>query len=108
MKNNDPIREFNPDVVLFHSGWAQLLFAPTVHERGVPFARYIHGLPSRFDLMDRLAMRNSPRLLITGETRSDRLREIQAAQIPVLYKPVSPEQLREAMMAVWTSSGRTA
>ncbi|HEY9133446.1 MAG TPA: hybrid sensor histidine kinase/response regulator [Dyella sp.] len=38
-----------------------------------------------------------PRLLITGETRSDRLREIMAAKIPVLYKPVSPEQLREAM-----------
>jgi signal transduction histidine kinase/CheY-like chemotaxis protein len=45
-----------------------------------------------------------PRLLITGETRSDRLREIMAAKIPVLYKPVSPEQLREAMMAIWTSS----
>ncbi len=45
-----------------------------------------------------------PRLLITGETRSDRLREIMAAKIPVLYKPVSPEQLREAMVAVWTSS----
>lgn len=40
-----------------------------------------------------------PRLLITGETRSDRLREIMAARIPVLYKPVSPEQLRAAMMA---------
>jgi len=37
------------------------------------------------------------RLLITGETRSDRLREIKAARIPVLYKPVSPEQLREAV-----------
>lgn len=45
-----------------------------------------------------------PRLLITGETRSDRLREIKAARIPVLYKPVSPEQLREAMVAVWTSA----
>ncbi|MFC5581911.1 ATP-binding protein [Rhodanobacter terrae] len=44
------------------------------------------------------------RLLITGETRSDRLREIMAAKITVLYKPVSPEQLREAMMAVWTSA----
>jgi signal transduction histidine kinase/ActR/RegA family two-component response regulator len=44
------------------------------------------------------------RLLITGETRSDRLREIKAAKIPVLYKPVSPEQLREAMMAAWTSA----
>lgn len=44
------------------------------------------------------------RLLITGETRSDRLREIMAAKIPVLYKPVSPEQLREAMMSAWTSA----
>ena len=49
-----------------------------------------------------------PRLLITGETRSDRLHEIKAARIPVLYKPVSPEQLREAMMAVWTSSRHVA
>jgi signal transduction histidine kinase len=40
------------------------------------------------------------RMLITGETRSDRLREIMAAKIPVLYKPVSPEQLREAMASV--------
>lgn len=49
-----------------------------------------------------------PRLLITGETRSDRLREIMAAKIPVLYKPVSPEQLREAMMAAWTASRSAA
>jgi signal transduction histidine kinase len=42
------------------------------------------------------------RMLITGETRSDRLREIMAAKIPVLYKPVSPEQLREAMASVRT------
>jgi signal transduction histidine kinase len=44
------------------------------------------------------------RLLITGETRSDRLREIIAAKIPLLYKPVSPQQLRDAMMTVWTSA----
>jgi signal transduction histidine kinase len=48
-----------------------------------------------------------PRLLITGETRSDRLREIMAARIPVLYKPVSPEQLREAMVAAWTANRAT-
>lgn len=45
-----------------------------------------------------------PRLLITGETRSDGLREIMAAKIPVLYKPVSPEQLREAMVSVWNAA----
>ncbi len=48
-----------------------------------------------------------PRLLITGETRSDRLREIMAAKIPVLYKPVSPEQLKEAMMAAWNTAHAT-
>jgi DNA-binding NarL/FixJ family response regulator len=47
------------------------------------------------------------RLLITGETRSDRLREIMAARIPVLYKPVSPEQLREALMVAWSASRAT-
>lgn len=38
-----------------------------------------------------------PRLMITGETRSSRLREIHDQRIPMLYKPVSPEKLREAM-----------
>jgi CheY-like chemotaxis protein len=44
------------------------------------------------------------RLLITGETRSERLREIIAAKITLLHKPVSPQQLREAMMAAWTAA----
>lgn len=44
------------------------------------------------------------RLLITGETRIDHLREIIEAKIPLLYKPVSPQQLRSAMMSVWTAA----
>ena len=43
------------------------------------------------------------RMLITGETRRERLQPILTAGIPLLYKPVSPEQLRESMMAVWAS-----
>ena len=39
------------------------------------------------------------RLLVTGETRSDRIGEIAASRIPVLFKPVSPQKLREAMLA---------
>ena len=39
------------------------------------------------------------RLLVTGETRSDRIAEIAASRIPVLFKPVSPQRLREAMLA---------
>jgi signal transduction histidine kinase/ActR/RegA family two-component response regulator len=41
-----------------------------------------------------------PRLLITGETRSERLREIEMAEIDVLYKPVSPDDLRDAIVAL--------
>ena len=44
------------------------------------------------------------RLLITGETRSERLREIVAAKITLLHKPVSPPQLRAAMMAAWAAA----
>lgn len=39
------------------------------------------------------------RLLVTGETRPDRLAEIAANKVPVLFKPVSPDRLREAMLA---------
>jgi signal transduction histidine kinase/ActR/RegA family two-component response regulator len=39
------------------------------------------------------------RLLVTGETRADHLRDVIAARIPLLYKPVSPQQLRSAMLA---------
>ena len=39
------------------------------------------------------------RLLVTGETRSDRIGEIAASHIPVMFKPVSPQKLREAMLA---------
>ena len=39
------------------------------------------------------------RLLVTGETRPDRIGEIAASRIPVLFKPISPQKLREAMLA---------
>jgi signal transduction histidine kinase len=37
------------------------------------------------------------RLLVTGETKPDRLREVASAGITVLYKPVSPRVLRQAI-----------
>ena len=39
------------------------------------------------------------RLLVTGETKPDRLREVAAAGVMVLYKPVSPQALRQAIAA---------
>ncbi|WP_254425095.1 hybrid sensor histidine kinase/response regulator [Rhodanobacter sp. B04] len=44
------------------------------------------------------------RLLITGETRKDRLSEVTARGIPLLHKPVSPQLLRATMQAVWMSA----
>ena len=46
------------------------------------------------------------RLLITGETRAERLREIGMADIDVLYKPVSPEDLREAISTLTGHAAR--
>lgn len=39
-------------------------------------------------------------LLITGETERERLRAAQEAGVPILFKPVAPGQLREAMAAL--------
>ncbi|MDE2406835.1 MAG: response regulator [Xanthomonadaceae bacterium] len=39
------------------------------------------------------------RLLVTGETRPDKIETITARRIPVLFKPVAPQRLREVMLA---------
>jgi signal transduction histidine kinase len=39
------------------------------------------------------------RLLVTGETKPDRLREVASSGVAVLYKPVSPRILRQAINA---------
>ena len=40
---------------------------------------------------------STARLLVTGETKPDRLREVASAGVAVLYKPVSPRLLRQAI-----------
>ena len=45
------------------------------------------------------------RLLVTGETKPDRLREVASAGVAVLYKPVSPRALRQAILAQWAAVG---
>lgn len=44
------------------------------------------------------------RLVITGETRISHLRAVMDAEIPLLYKPVSPAHLRKAMLAAWQAA----
>ena len=40
-----------------------------------------------------------PALLITGDTRPDRIRETRATGIPLLHKPVAPEVLHRRLAA---------
>ncbi|MBU2410904.1 MAG: hypothetical protein KKC79_19920, partial [Gammaproteobacteria bacterium] len=47
---------------------------------------------------------NTARLLVTGETKPDRLREVASAGVTVLYKPVSPKILRQAILAQLAST----
>jgi CheY-like chemotaxis protein len=42
---------------------------------------------------------STARLLVTGETKPDRLREVASSGVAVLYKPVSPKLLRQAISA---------
>jgi len=48
------------------------------------------------------------RLLVTGETKPDRLREVANAGITVLYKPVSPRVLRQAIQAQRAAAAQAA
>jgi signal transduction histidine kinase len=48
------------------------------------------------------------RLLVTGETKPDRLREVASAGVTVLYKPVSPKVLRQAICAQLAASRQAA
>ena len=47
----------------------------------------------------RLCGREVPALLVTGDTAGDALREVAAGSDPVLFKPVQPRHLFEAMRA---------
>lgn len=60
------------------------------------------------DLLDRYYRRRPgdpppfARVLITGETRGDYLRNVDQTTTQVLYKPVSPERLHDVMVSAWT------
>ena len=40
----------------------------------------------------------TPAILITGDTAPERLREAQASDVPLLHKPVSPNQLYQKLL----------
>jgi len=49
--------------------------------------------------------RQVPALLITGDTSPQRLREAQSTGLPLLHKPVAPDQLYQRMVPLLTQRG---
>jgi CheY-like chemotaxis protein/anti-sigma regulatory factor (Ser/Thr protein kinase) len=47
-----------------------------------------------------------PALLVTGDTAPERLREAQASGIPLLHKPISPDELHSGLMEMLDSTAR--
>ena len=85
---------------LRESGWSSppdLVISDLRLREGRSGVQVLHALASRYG-----ADPQRPpfaRLLVTGETKQERLGEVAASRIPVLFKPVSPRTLREAMVA---------
>jgi signal transduction histidine kinase/CheY-like chemotaxis protein len=59
--------------------------------------RHENGIETVRRLRERLG--DVPALMVSGDTGPERLREAQASGLPFLHKPVSPEKLRETMLA---------
>ncbi|MGH7282613.1 MAG: glycosyltransferase [Polyangiaceae bacterium] len=76
------LRDDRPDVIAFHSGWSQLVFATAASDEGVSFVRFVHGIPSKLDWMDALAMRHRPRKLICNGEYTERIAARVFPKIP--------------------------
>jgi glycosyltransferase involved in cell wall biosynthesis len=60
------IRSVRPDVVLFHSSWAQALFGAVVQRMGVRFATWVHDLTDGRHWLERWAATVRPALILTS------------------------------------------
>jgi glycosyltransferase involved in cell wall biosynthesis len=52
------------DVVISHSPWLQVIFAPVVRERGIPLAFQLHDVANDTHWLDRLAKRYPPDVVV--------------------------------------------
>jgi glycosyltransferase involved in cell wall biosynthesis len=73
-----------PDVVVVHSGWLQLAFAPVVRGAGVRRVFFAHGPLDRPSWLDRWAARTRPELVIANS-------RFTAATVPKLFPGVRTE-----------------
>lgn len=72
------------DVVVIHSGWVQLVFAPEVRRNGVRLAFFAHGPTDRPTLLDRWAARTRPDVVIANS-------RFTATSVPKLFPGVPTE-----------------
>lgn len=83
--------EHPPDAAIVHSGWTQALFAPVLRRAGVPWIRWQHAPLRRSQLLERVALRCRPALVICNSafTRSASVWAYDGVPCHVLYCPVA-------------------
>lgn len=82
-----------PDVVLVHAPWSLAMFGGTLRRAGVPFAMYAHDAVDAPQLLDRLAARARPALVVANSAYTASLARPVFARTPrvvVSAPPISP------------------
>ncbi len=93
------------DVVVSHSPWLQLIFAPVVRELGVPLAFQLHDIGNDTHWLDRLARRYPPDVVVcnskfTASTADRMFRGVPTvyAYVPADLTTVRPDRVRRQEM----------
>ncbi|TXT39773.1 MAG: integral membrane sensor hybrid histidine kinase [Comamonadaceae bacterium] len=72
----------------------------------------LRGIENGLDAIEKVRMEfcvDVPALLVTGDTAPDRILEIREGGLPVLHKPLQPDELRKAMLqAILTHQSQEA
>ena len=78
------------DVVISHSAWLQVLFAPVVRERGLPLAFHLHDVARGKHWLDRLAKRHPPDIVVCNSkfTAQTAYRQFGPVRTVQAYVPV--------------------
>jgi CheY-like chemotaxis protein len=107
------LEQFGAEVVTAASGAE--LFESMALSRGIPdglICDYrLRGGEDGIGLVARIRTEFNheiPALLITGETSATSLREIQASGLPVLHKPLMPDELRQELLRLIQCGQRQA
>jgi glycosyltransferase involved in cell wall biosynthesis len=92
------LESIRPDAVVTHDCWPHVVFGPTARRVGVNLIHFAHGLSSKPGLLERLASRTRPDLVIANSrftaTRAQRL--FPGVRTEPVHYPIVPYALDES------------